>query len=498
MRNALHRTWFVFIVALAFAPVALSQQDQTQQQNQQQDQQGQNQQQNGQNNQGDQPTQPIPAYHSPLALGGAQQNENQNSSGLQPDTKPLAGAQQIGLGTPEEHHSYWQPSLSVYSTFDSNSFGSGSGWVNYETFLGSVALQHASARNDLTLVYAGGGTVTSSARLGNSVVQQLEVGDKISRRRMEISLFNSTTYIPEASLGYGGLGGVSLPGTGSLGLGGFVPQESILAARDQRVSNGDLAQVNYFLSRRASVTLVGGYSLLHFVGGGYLDFREPMFQAGYNYQFSPKDTGALLYRFDDFQFSGLNESIRDNRADVSYGRRVTGRVAFQAQAGPEMVFFEMPKPGTGTPGTTGSPSSQLLWNLNTSLTYAVDRGDFSLLYMHGVNGGSGVLVGAVGNTVTISADRRLSQFTNATAHFGYARNTTLNGPVQLVTNRDYNYWYGGAGVDHTFGRYVTLVLSYEYQRQTSNAPVCIGTTCGTFARNLISLGFTWQDRPLAF
>lgn len=497
MRNGLRRTWFVVVVALAFAPPALSQQDQDQQQNQQQNQQTQGQQQNGQNNQGDQPAQPIPAYRSPLAIGGAQQNENPNNSGLQPDTHPLAGAQQIGLGESAEQHSYWQPSFSVFSTFDSNSLGSGSGWVNYESFLGSVALHRAAARNDLMLVYAGGGTVTSSRHLGNSVLQQLEVGDTISRRRMQISLFNSTTYIPEASLGYGGLGGMNLPGTGLLGLGQFVPSESILAARDQRVSNSDLAQVNYLLTRRASLTFVGGYSLLHFLGGGYFDFREPTLQAGYNYQFSPKDTGALLYRFDDFQFTGLNESIQDNRVDISYGRRVTGRVAFEAQAGPEVVFFQTPSSGTGTPAP-GSPGSQLLWNLNSSLKYAVERGELSFSYMHGVNGGSGILVGAVGNTVRITANRALSQFTNITANFGYARNTSLNGPTQLVTNRDYDYWYGGGDLDHAFGRYVTVVLSYEYQRQKSNAAVCIGTACGTLSRNLISVGFTWQDRPLAF
>ncbi len=503
MRSVLRQSWLVFAVALTFAPVAMSQQDQNQQ-NQQQNQQGQ-QQQNGQtNNQNiEQPTQPIPAYHSPLAGLGSNNQVESNPSNLQPDTRPLAGAQQISLGISPIEHSYWQPMVSVYSTLDSNPLGQGHGWVNFESFMGSVALHRQSARNDLSLVYAGGGTVSSSSDVGNTVLQQLEVGDKIALRRADISFFNSTTYIPEASFGYGGLGGVSLPGTGMLGLGQFVPQQSILAARDQRVSNADLGQVNYRLSRRTSVTLLGGYSLLHFLGGGYYDFREPMLQAGYNYQWTPKDTVAFLYRFDDFQFTGLGESIRDNRADLSYGRRVTGRIAFQVQAGPEAVFFSIPNsttPGTGGPGvvTTGNPSSQLLWNLDSSFRYGVERGGFSLSYSHGVNGGSGILIGAVANTLQLGATRILSQTLTADARFGYARNTSLNGPVQLVANRDYDYWFGGADASRAFGRYLTLVVGYQFQHQTSNALVCIGGDCGTFTRNLISVGLTWQDHPIAF
>ncbi|MGH9733368.1 MAG: hypothetical protein ACRD8A_02100 [Candidatus Acidiferrales bacterium] len=498
MRNLLLQPLLVFALAFTVAPVARSQQDQQQtQQGQQQNTQGNNQSQGV-----EQPAQPIPAYHSPLG-GAPSANQDQNPSAVQPDTRPLAGAQQIGLGTQAVERNYWQPMVSVYSTADSNSFGTGSGWVNFESFLGSVNVHRRSARNDLTLVYAGGGTVSSDSSTGNTVLQQLELGDKISLRRADISFFNSTTYIPESGFGYSGLGGVNLPGTGLLGLGEFVPQQSILAARDQRVSNADLAQANYRLSRRASVTLLGGYSLLHFLGGGNFDFREPTVQAGYNYQWTMKDTIALLYRFDDFQFTGLGESIRDNRADFSYGRRVTGRAAFEVQAGPEAVFFRLPNPaapGTGTSGTvtTGGSSSQLLWNLDSSLTYAVPRGTVSLSYSHGVNGGSGVLVGAVANTVQAAVTRALSEEFTAEAHFGYARNTSLNGPTQLVANRDYNYWFGGANVTHPLGRYITLVGSYQYQRQTSNAPVCIGTVCGTFTRNLISVGVTWQDHPIAF
>lgn len=501
MRNHLRRSGYVLVLALAFAPAALSQQDQNQQQNQGQQQ----------NNQGVE--QPIQAYHSPLAgIGAGNQDENGNGGTLQPDTHPLSGAQAIGVGAPAEGHSYWQPSLSVFSTFDSNADGVTAGWVNYESFLGSVQAHRASARNDLELAYSGGGTVSSNSNLGNSVLQQFELGDTISLKRGEISFFNSTTYIPEVSFGFSGLGGISLPGTGLLGLGyGFVPEESILAARDQRLANADMAQVNYYLSPRTSITLVGGYSLLHFLGAGYFDFREPTGQVGYNYQWTRRDTVALLDNFNDFQFNGQGESIRDNRTDVSYGRRVTGRIGFEVKAGPEEVFFTVPSStsttGTGMPVTgpgapvtvlTGNGGTKYLWNLESSLNYAFERASASITYDHGVNGGSGVLIGAVGDNVSVDASRQFTREFTGALRFGYAKNRSLNGPVQLEGHPNFDYWFGGADVTHAFGRYMNLVVSYQYQRETSTGPLCIGTSCGVFNRNLVSIGFTWQYRPLLF
>lgn len=492
MPNFLQRSWVVIALMLALAPAALSQQDQNQQDQQQTQQQ--------QNNQPvDQSTQPIPAYHSPMASMGA--NGQDQSGSLQPDKRPLSGAQNIGLGTAAMEHSYWQPSFSAFSTVDSNAYGLASGWITYTSLLASLSVHANSSRNEFLLDYAGGGSITTSSQVGNSVLQQIELGDTISLRRASLSFFDDAVYIPEVSFGYSGLGGISLPGAGSLGLSyGFSPEQSILAARDQRLMNTSVGQLNYFLTPRTSLTFVGGYSLLHFIGGGYLDSRNPTAQAGYNYQLTRRDTIALLYRFSDYQFNGLGQSIRDHRADASYGRRITGRLAFQLQAGPEFVSFHTSN-STATPGGIPivlSSTSQKLWNLESSLNYGIERGGFLLSYAHGVNGGSGILVGAVGDTVGLSATRTLSRQFNGGIRFGYARNKSLNASSQLYGNYNYNYWYTGADLNHPFGRYLSLVVSYQFQHETSNSNLCVGSSCGAFSRNTISVGFTWQDHPIAF
>src|SRR5580658_4228310 len=367
MRNLCYRFCTPLSFMLILAPVARpqqQQQDQTQQQQQQST---------------DQPSQPIPAYHSPLAsLAGSDQGQEANPSDVTPDTRSLAGAQELGLGMPRTEHSFWEPSVNVSSTFDSNALGAtgGGGWVAETSVTGGVDLHRMSENTDLTLSYVGGAMFSNSSAIGNSVTQAFEVGDRFTFRRWAISLLDQATYIPEAGFGYGGFGGLAGIG-GGLGLqNGFVPDESILTVRGQRLANSSIAQADFFLTRRSSFTFLGGYSLLHFFDNDLLDYHDAMFQAGYNYQLNRQDTLAVLYNFSGLRYSGFNQLINDNRVNVSYGHRVTGRLAFQVAAGPEIVFFQIPISGSstgsgGTGGTTpvvGPGTTKVYWSASTSLT----------------------------------------------------------------------------------------------------------------------------------
>ena len=159
MRNLCYRFCAPLSFMLILAPVARpqqQQQDQTQQQQQQQST--------------EQPSQPIPAYHSPLAsLAGSDQAQETSPSDITPDTRSLAGAQELGLGMPRTEHSFWQPSVNVSSTFDSNALGgTGSGgWVAETSVTGGVDLHRMSENTDLTLSYVGGAMFSNNSDIGN-------------------------------------------------------------------------------------------------------------------------------------------------------------------------------------------------------------------------------------------------------------------------------------------------------------------------------------------
>jgi hypothetical protein len=493
MRNLCYRVCAPLAFILVLAPAAQpqqQQQDQTQQQQQQQST--------------EQPSQPIPAYHSPLAsLAGSDQEQEATPSEITPDTRPLAGAQELGLGMPRTEHSFWQPSVNVTSTFDSNALGgTGSGWVAENWVTAGVDLHRMSENTDLTLSYVGGALFSSSSAVGNSVTQEFELGDQFTFRRWTLSLLEQLTYIPEAGFGYSGFGG--LPGLGSsLGLqSGFIPDQSILTAWGQRLANTSIAQANFSLTPRSSLTFLGGYSLLHFFDNDLLDDHDVMFQAGYNYQMDRQDTLALMYNFTALRYPGFNQLINVNAVNVSYGRRVTGRLAFQVAAGPEIIFFQVPisgsSTGSGSTGGTMPGTTEAYWSANASLSYQFQRSAIGLTYGHGVNGGSGVLAGAEGNTVTGTASRVLSRSLNGGLNFGYSRNSGLT-TASTPSNQTYSYWFGGGNLSHPWGRRLNLFVNYQLEYQNSNSSFCVGPTCGdTFVRHLISIGLGWRDHPLAF
>jgi hypothetical protein len=497
MRNLSYRFCAPLLFMLILAPVARpqqQQQDQTQQQQQQQST--------------EQPSQPIPAYHSPLAsLAGNDQEQEASPSEITPDTRSLAGAQELGLGMPRSEHNFWQPSANVSSTFDSNALGGtgAGGWVAETSVTGGVDLHRMSENTDLTLSYVGGAMFSNSSAIGNSVTQEFELGDRFTFRRWAVSLLEQATYIPEAGFGYTGISGLSGLG-GGLGLGnGFLPDQSILTARGQRLANSSIAQADFFLTRRSSFTFLGGYSLLHFFDNDLLDYHDAMFQAGYNYQLK-QDTLALLYNFSGLRYAGGTQLINDNKVNVSYGRRVTGRLAFQVAAGPEIVFFQIPISGSaagsgGTSGTTSGSSpgtTKVYWSASTSLTYQFRRTGVGLAYAHGVNGGSGVLAGAEGDSVTGTASRVLSRSLNGGLQFGYSRNSGLT-TAAAPSNQTYGYWFAGGNLSHPWGRRLNLFVNYELEYQNSNSSFCVGPECGdSFVRHLISIGLGWRDHPLAF
>jgi hypothetical protein len=489
-------TIWIALLAMMLAAGTRAQQQPADQTNQDQSQnQSQRQQNQGQDQSQSQAEQPIPAYHSPLA---SMANNGQPDTGAQqyaPDTTPLAGAENLSVGVPLERHSYWAPRASVLATGDSNPLaGSNTGWVTYETIAGGVDLDKASRNSDLLLTYLGGGTFSNDSGLGNTVFQELGATETLRWRRNTLSLIDEVAYLPESGFGYGG--SIGLPGV-SVGTlqPGFAPGETVLTTQGQRISNSFVTQFDRALTGRSSITLVGGYSLLHFFDNNLLNDADISFQGGYNYLLTRRDTVALLYHFDQLRYAAVSPRIDNHTVQASYGRRITGRLAFQVAAGPEISVYPDSLLTFGT--TTTNSTAHLYWSMNSALTYQEELTSLGLSYFHGVTGGSGVFIGSLSDQVSGSISRRLSRVATLGANVGYSRNKELNTGTVASSNQDYDYWFAGASFQKPLTRTVSLSLAYQFQYQGSNDGFCIGVQCGTnFTRNVISLGVNWNARPI--
>ena len=328
------RLWFQFVSA-AFCVAALGVPTVRAQQTQDQSQaQGQ-----PQVPAPEQPEAPIPAYRSPLASAADNDQTDAEAEPVAPDTTSLTGVQNFSLGIPTTR-SYWQPHVwTIAGTADSNALetAQGSGWGAQASISGGVDAYRTSGNSALSLGYTGGGTFSNESGVGNGIVQELNVSDKLSFRREALSFFDELSYLPESSFGYGGLGGStiggSLPGGTGVGYG-----QTILTGQGQNIENAFATEVDVYLTGRSSLTFVGGYTLLHYFDSNLLDYGDTNARAGYNYQLTRKDTIAISYLFSDFQYSNFDQSFSTHTVQGSYGRRVTGRLAFQIAAGPQVAF----------------------------------------------------------------------------------------------------------------------------------------------------------------
>lgn len=493
----------VLVLATAFSVAGVCAQQETPDQSSQDQQQNQNQDtqkpQNPDQNQG-QPEQPIPAYHSPLGGAAGSEEDNGVSPEYIPDTRPLAGAENLSVGIPGGMRSNWTPHFSVVATGNSNPFGgTNTGWVSYESVVGGVDLRKLSRLSDVSLQYLGGGTFSNNGGSGNTTFQNLGITDALHWRRSSLALVDQFGYFPQASFGYGGVVGV--PGLASSSIGGlqsvFIPGESILTGEGQRATNSFVAQLNTALSGRSSFTLVGGYSFLRFFDNSLLDYADISAQGGYNYQMTRRDTVAVLYHFDQLRYNAVTPRIENHTVQVSYAHQVTGKLAFQVAAGPEISFY--PNSFVGG-GISTASTSHVNWSMNTALTYQQkERTSLSLSYSRGVTGGSGVFLGAKSDQVSGSLNHQLSGAASLGLTGGYSRNSTLNATGVTSSSQVYDYWFGGANFARSLSRTWNLSLAYEIQYQQSNLAFCITPQCGTsFTSHVISLGLNWNARPIPF
>ena len=458
---------------------------------------------------------PIPAIRSPLASAtdNGDTDETPSSQQMLPDTRSLTGAEDLSLGSMPLTHSYWQPFVSFSETGDSNpDYATVSDWGTWTSFYGGVDVHKTSSISDLFVGYLGGGMFSNGGTAQNGVIQELHFKDRFSFRRSTFSVFEQLGYLPESSFGFAGLVGAGIPGEGGSGLGtGFTAGQSILTPRGQNLTSSTALEYDYRFTPRTSMTFVGGYALQRYFDSGptnsgnaisqagLSNSGDATFSAGYNYQLTRKDTIGVSYLFSAYRYSNADQSINSNTILGSYGRRITGRLAFQIAAGPQFTSSSSPITGSTSPsGPTSTSASAVNLALNTSLQFQLHRALLSATYSHSVTGGSGVLAGAETNVVSGSVSGQVTRKVQVLWNAGYSRNDGF-AVGSASAAQIYNYWFTGVNLSRTFGRSVDMFMNYEFQYQDNSTNGCVGTACSTgVTRNQVALGMKLHKQPIPF
>jgi hypothetical protein len=449
-----------------------------------------------QSQQGGEPPKAPARTYGPIGVDD-QQDQNQTPETLLPDNRPLTGFQETTVGTPMERHSYWVPGVSYYNVVQSNGQlqGGGNNWNSTSYITGNVSLLENWSRSQLALNYSGGGDLSTDSSIGNGWFQQLSASQTFNWKRMQLVLLDEFAYLPQAQFGFGAGTGLALPGVGGTlggtltGLApGFNPGQTIFTTIGPRYMNTGGLQANYLLTARSSITVGGLISILRFSEPGNIEDNDYIGNAGFNYQISRNDTLGLQYRYSSFRYLNSPQAIGDHTIQVAYGRKITGRLALQLSAGPEITNFRVALGPGGKRHIGGSGSA--------NLAYAFQRGTLTANYLHGVTGGSGVFQGALTDQVTGTGTRKLNRVWSGDAHMGYARNRNAE-TLQGSSNINYNTFFAGAAASRPLGRNAGFTVGYTAYVNDSTSTICAGSNCSSsFTVHQISVGVNWHSRPL--
>jgi hypothetical protein len=420
-----------------------------------------------------------------------------NPGDLQPDYTPLTGMLNAGLGFPEVKHSYWVPGIQFSSNVQSNSYGGGnnSNWFADNYVVGNLSLLEAWSHAQVAVNYSGGGYFSTDSSQGNGWYQQLNFAQTLQLNRWLVQIADDFSYLPTSAFGFGAGSNLGGPGVGGSlgptipGLGGsYVPNQTIFAGTGPRYSNSIVVQATYQLSRRSSLTTSGSYGILHFIDPGNIDTDSAFGGLGYNYLLSHKDTIGLFYQYSTYHFPGSPQAYGSQIASVAYSRKITGRLALSVFGGPQFTSLRVP---------VGTTSSTVSGYASAYLTYGFENGSLSGNYVHGLSGGSGLLLGSILDQVYFTGSRKLSRVWSGTVNVGYAHNRSIVSPEATVANQDYNSWYAGGGVSRPFGRNFNFSLNYSANFANYNIG-CTGAGCGTSSTSTyqyVTMNLQWHPRP---
>lgn len=444
---------------------------------------------------------PTPGASTPSQ--SVQNPATTNSPTLQPDTHPLAGAYLFTLCSAFEGHNYIQPQFSIGEMGTTNAQYV-SNTPNQLTLVtipeASLALLHASRRNEISLNYLGGGYIYNNRNTSfDTDFQSLNFSDTVQFRRLTLSFADIFSYLPNSAFGFGGIGGLGGLGSSFGGIGGlggslgqinpmFVPNQSILTNSIGTYNNTALLEGEYALTARTSITATGSYGTLQSGNSksGFLNENEVMGSGGVQHSLTAKDTVGLSYYYAAFYYVGLPQSFKSNSIDFDYGRKITGRLALQLYGGPEMITNRSGQ-FTSTQ-TTGSGFG--------NLTTSAGRNEFGLSGGRYATGGSGILAGSMTEMIGGSWSRQLTRKWSFSLNSGFSRNATL--AAQATPAFHYDYWYSEASLNRTLGRTVSFYLNYTYYRQLTNAGTCTSSAvcAANLSQELFGFGFIFSPRPI--
>ena len=353
---------------------------------------------------------------------------------------------------------------------------------------GDASYANNSERLPFSMQYGGGyGWAWAGPSEAGGVFQHLSLSQGIVGRSWNLTVSDNVDYTFETpTTGFSGVPGTGDPigGSGST----TPPDQTILALNARTLDNFTTVSAGHRLNFATSLNIGGSAGQLHYIDNNGLNTDMLTADAGITRRMNARNSLAGQYSFSRFNYGGVGSTSSEtavqsrvmelNTAQLSFTRKWNRQISTSASAGPQWIS------GSGSnvlPSSTNVAAS-------ASVSDAFRVGTASLNYSHGVQGGSGYLLGAEEDTASANFSRNLGRSATAGLTASYMRTSGLNG--NGVTNGK----YAGAQASRQLGKVISVFVDYTVMTQSSSS-----TLSNTALRGLtqvIGFGIGYSPREI--
>jgi len=356
------------------------------------------------------------------------------------------------------------------------------GTVSSTNVSGDFAYITTSKTHPFAVLYSGGYLGSESSQLPSSTFQNLALSQSYKTRTWDFVVNDTVSYLPESPVG--GISGI--PGVGDLGSTPVEPVDylgaGILTNYDTRVSNVIGATAAKQLTGSTSLMGSGSYAIQRFTGSAAgddsaYDSNQVEASLGLQHRINARNTIGVDYVYSYFTYIGQPLSFTANGVNLHYVRLLTSKLTLDASIGPQW--------NTGTVFS----STSLDLAAAVALSYTGERTSSSLSYVRGTSAGSGVVEGALTNSIMFNSTRRLNAYWRVAGSVSYTTSQSIPDSIYPAFSIDSEIASGQ--LSRSLGRSFSTYGSYTLENQSLSGGVATALTFNGL-QQVIGFGITYS------
>jgi hypothetical protein len=344
---------------------------------------------------------------------------------------------------------------------------------------GDVAYTAKSTARPFSMLFSAGLLLPNQSGQGVTTYENLSVSQGYVTRHWVFNLTDSFSFLPQSPTT--GISGI--PGTGDIGVvpvqgPGGGPAGGVLTVSGNRIGNSLTGSGERQITADTSISGSGSWNVLNFVDSQAtgLSYSQVSGTAAVNHRFDSRTSASVNAVYSVFDYSGYlsgptEPNFQTRGINVSFQRLLSRTLSVSASAGPQWISSSN---STLIPSTLNAAATG-------SLTYSRRFTNAYVSYTRGANGGSGVLPGALSDSVGFGGGRTYGRDWVVSVSGAYSRSSGLTNLANLNTlqgipaptsttpvNEVFDTIYAGVQVRRRITTNLSGFLSYTAQNQSTN------------------------------